>query len=82
MLWLLAFYPVPYVLAEGQDSLIFVSLVVLSLRCAESGRMFPSGFLLALACFKFHLAAPNRILGFVSPWKWRGLAGFATAVLW
>ncbi len=78
-LWLLAFYPVPYVLAEGQDSLIFVSLVVLSLRCAESGRMFPSGFLLGLACFKFHLALLIAFLALFLRWKWRGLAGFATA---
>jgi glycosyl transferase family 87 len=78
VLWLLAFYPVPYVLAEGQDSLIFLSLVVLSLRCAESGRTFLSGLLLALACFKFHLVLLIAFFAFFLPCKWRGLAGFAT----
>ena len=76
VLWLLAFYPVFYVLAEGQDSIIFLTLVVLSLRCAESNRMFLAGFLLALACFKFHVAMLIAFLVFGLRQKWQGLAGF------
>jgi len=76
-LFLLAFYPVIYVLGEGQDSLIFLLLVVLSLRAMDSGYQFLAGTLLALGCFKLHLAL---LLGFfilVLGRKWKGVAGFA-----
>src|SRR5262249_42541922 len=75
--WLLAFYPVSYVLAEGQDSIIFLTLVVLSLRCSESNRTFLAGFLLALACFKFHVAVLIAFLVFALRKRWGGLAGFS-----
>jgi hypothetical protein len=77
-LYLLAFYPVMYVLGEGQDSLIFTLLVVLSLRSMESGRTFLAGFLLALACFKFHLALLLVFFVLVLRGKWRGVAGFVS----
>ncbi|MGA7648829.1 MAG: glycosyltransferase family 87 protein [Terriglobales bacterium] len=79
-LYLLAFYPVMYVFGEGQDSLIFMLLVVLSLRSMDSGRTFLAGFLLALACFKFHLALLIAffVLLLRGKWQFRRLAGFAT----
>jgi Glycosyltransferase family 87 len=76
-LYLLAFYPVTYVLGEGQDSLIFLLLLVLSLRALDNQRAFLAGFMLSLACFKFHLALLILFLVFVLAWKWRALAGFA-----
>ncbi len=76
-LYLLAFYPVMYVLGEGQDSLIFMLLLVLSLRSMDSGRTFLAGFLLALAGFKFHLVLAIAFFVLFLRGKWRGLAGFA-----
>jgi hypothetical protein len=78
VLYLLAFYPVMYVLGEGQDSLIFLLLLVLSLRSMDNGRTFLAGFLIALACFKFHLALAIVFFVLFLRGKWRGLAGFVT----
>lgn len=77
-LYLLAFYPVMYVLGEGQDSLIFALLVVLSLRSMDSGQTFLAGFLLALACFKFHLALLITFFVLILRGKWRGVVGFVS----
>lgn len=81
VLCLLAFYPVMYALGEGQDSLLFLLLVVLSLRSLDRGWIFLAGLLLALACFKFHLALMIVFFVFLLRGKWRGLAGFATGGL-
>jgi hypothetical protein len=77
-LFLLAFYPVIYVLGEGQDSLIFLLLVVLSLRSMDTGRPFVAGLLLGLACFKLHLALLLGFFIFLLGKKWKGVAGFAS----
>ena len=77
-LYLFAFYPVMYVLGEGQDSLIFLLLLVLSLRSMDNGRTFLAGFLIALACFKFHLALAIVFFVLFLRGKWRGLAAFVT----
>ncbi|HEY4842793.1 MAG TPA: glycosyltransferase 87 family protein [Terriglobales bacterium] len=77
-LYLLAFYPVMYVLGEGQDSLLFALLVVLSLRSMDSGQTFLAGFLLALACFKFHLALLITFFVLILRGKWRGVVGFVS----
>jgi hypothetical protein len=76
--YVLAFYPVIYVLGEGQDSLIFLLLLVLSLRAMDSERPFLAGFLLALGCFKLHLALLMGFFVFLLGRKWKGVAGFAT----
>src|ERR1035438_6678580 len=75
-LFFLAFYPVIYALGEGQDSLIFLLLLILSLRSMDKGWTFVAGLLLALACFKFHLALGIAFFVLVLRGKWRGLAGF------
>ncbi len=76
-LYLLAFYPVIYVLGEGQDSLIFLLLLVLSLRALDAHHSFLAGLILSLACFKFHLALLIAFFVFFLVRKWRALAGFA-----
>jgi Glycosyltransferase family 87 len=73
---LLAFYPVVFTLGEGQDSLIFLLLLTASLRAMDGERPFLSGFVLALACFKLHLALLLAFFVFFLRGKWRGLAGF------
>ncbi len=75
-LFAFAFYPVVYVLGEGQDSIVFLLLLVLSLRATQSGRQFLAGFLLALGCFKFHLAILIAFFVFGLRRKWGSLAGF------
>lgn len=77
-LYLLAFYPVIYVCGEGQDSLIFLVLLVLSMLSMKDGRTFLAGFLLALACFKFHLALTIAFFVLCLPGKWRGVAGLVS----
>lgn len=77
-LFFLAFYPVMYMFGEGQDSLIFLLLLTLSLRAIDSERSFLAGFLLALACFKFHLALLIAFFVLLLPRKWRAVGGFIT----
>lgn len=77
-MFLLAFYPVIYVFAEGQDSLIFLLLVVLSLRAMDADRPFVAGLLLAAGCFKLHLALLMGFFVLLLGRKWKGVAGFAT----
>ncbi len=74
--YMLAFYPVLYVLGEGQDSLLFLFLVVLCWRCCEKRLAFLAGLVLALALFKFHLAIAIAFFTFLLPRRWRSLAGF------
>jgi hypothetical protein len=74
---LLAFYPVIFTLGEGQDSLIFLFLLVVSLRAMDANRPSVAGFVLALACFKLHLVLAIAFFVFFLRGKWRGLAGFA-----
>lgn len=76
-MWMLAFYPVSYVFGEAQDSLVFLLLLVLSLRVANAGRMFLAGFLLAMALFKFHLVLLIALFVFVIRRDWKGIAGLA-----
>ena len=76
-IYLLAFYPVIYVLGEGQDSLIFLLLIVASLRCMDREQLFFAGVLLALGCFKLHLALLMAFFVLLLPRKWKGVAGFA-----
>lgn len=75
-LFLLAFYPVIYACGEGQDSIIFLLLLVLSLRSMNEGRTFLAGFLLALAGFKFHLVLVIAFFVLGLRGRWRGLTGF------
>lgn len=83
VLFLFAFFPVIYGLGEGQDSILFFLLVILSLRSMDAGHSFMAGFLLALACFKIHLALLIAFFVLIPTrdWKtakWRGMAGLAT----
>jgi hypothetical protein len=77
-LFFLAFYPVIYALGEGQDSLIFLLLLVLSLRSMDKGWQFAAGFVLALAFFKFHLALGIAFFVLLLRGRWRGMAGLIT----
>lgn len=80
-IYLLAFYPVVFVFGEGQDSLVFLLLIVGSLRSMDRGKPFLAGMLLAFGCFKFHLALLMAFFVLLLPRKWKGLAGFAAGGL-
>lgn len=75
---LLAFYPVIFTCGEGQDSILFLLFLVLSLRSLTSDRRFLGGFLLALACFKFHLVLAIAFFVLGLRRQWTGVAGFIT----
>ena len=75
--WIVGFYPVIYVLAEGQDSLIFLLFLVLSFHFGQKHQMFLSGFALSLGCFKFHIALMIAFFVLLLPAKWRAVFGFA-----
>lgn len=77
VLYFISFYPLLYVFGEGQDSLIFLFLVVLSWHCSEKKLWFLSGFVLALALFKFHLALAIAFFVFLVHRRWRAVGGFA-----
>jgi hypothetical protein len=79
-LFILAFYPSVFTLAEAQDSIIFLLMIVLSLRCMDANRTFLAGMLLALGCFKPHLALLMGFFVFLLGRKWRAVAGFAAGV--
>lgn len=81
LLWMIAFYPVLYVLGEGQDSIVTLLLIVLSLWLMEDRREFISGFTLGLVLFKIHLSLGIAFFVFLVPRKWRGVAGFATSAI-
>jgi len=70
-----------YVLGEGQDSIIFLFLDVLSWHCGEKGLWFFSGVVLALALFKFHLALGIAFFVFLVRQRWRAVGGFAAGAL-
>lgn len=76
-LMLLAFYPVIFTLGQGQDSIIFLLLLVISLRAMDAKHPSLAGFVLALAFFKLHLALAIAFFVFFLRGKWRALAAFA-----
>ncbi len=70
------FLPVAFALAEGQDSLILLALVVASMTAVDQGKEFAGGALLGLTLFKFQYALPMAFLFLI--WRrWRFLGGFA-----
>ncbi len=52
------YFPAIVTLLQGQDSIVLLFLVVLSLRSLKSGKEATAGAWLGLGCFKFHLALP------------------------
>ncbi|MGB7434832.1 MAG: glycosyltransferase family 87 protein [Candidatus Acidiferrum sp.] len=78
--WIFAFYPLLFV-GQGQDSLVSLLLIVLSLRFAENKRDFLAGLLLGLTLFKVHLALGIGFFVFFVARKWLGLAGFVASAI-
>ncbi|MGH9516519.1 MAG: glycosyltransferase family 87 protein [Terriglobales bacterium] len=74
----LAFFPISYALAQGQDSILLLLLMVLSLIQVKSGNQYCAGLLLGLGIFRFQILLPMAAMFLI--WKsWRFLAGICTS---
>lgn len=72
------FLPVTMTLMEGQNSILLLVIIILSLRNLHRGSDFGAGILLGLASMKFQYVIPIALLFLV--WrKWRFLGGVATS---
>lgn len=70
----LAFFPVPYALAQGQDSLLLALLIVLAFKQVKSRQDFSAGVLLGLGIFRFQILVPMAVMFLF--WKsWKLLGG-------
>jgi hypothetical protein len=74
----LAFFPISYTIAQGQDSLLLALLVALAFVQIRSGREFYAGILLGFGFFRFQILIPMAIVFLC--WKlWKILAGMFTS---
>jgi hypothetical protein len=55
LIWMIAFYPISFALAIGQDSALVLGALLLALWFHRQGRDWPAAFFLSLAFQKFHL---------------------------
>jgi hypothetical protein len=79
LIWMIGFYPVLFVLGQGQDSIVTLLMLTLSLWLMQQKREFISGFALGLVLFKIHFAVGIAFFVFFVPRKWKGLLGFTTS---
>src|SRR5271157_101618 len=80
-----AFAPVVRALIQGQDSVLLLLLVTLSVFLLASGRVVLAGAVLGCGLFKFHLVLPLAlILALRRPRLWLGLCPVAAvlAAIW
>ncbi len=74
----LAFFPVPFCLMTGQDTLVTLAILAVSLWLLQDGRNALAGFVLGLGLFKLQLILP--IIGIFFLLRcWRLIAGFAVS---
>jgi Glycosyltransferase family 87 len=72
------FLPVTMTLVEGQNSILLLVIMILTLRTLNRGRDSLAGFLLGLASMKFQYVFPIAVLFLI--WRrWRFLAGLAVS---
>jgi hypothetical protein len=70
----LAFFPISYAIAQGQDSLLLALLVVLAFKQVKCRKDFYAGMLLGLGIFRFQILVPMAIMFLF--WKaWKLLGG-------
>jgi hypothetical protein len=74
----LAFFPVTYALAQGQDSILLALLMVLAFTQIQDRREYCAGILLGLGVFRFQILLPIVILLVLWKW-WKILAGAFTS---
>jgi hypothetical protein len=73
-----AFFPIPYAVMQGQDSLLLLLILLISMKRMEDGAQVQAGLLLGLGSFRFQLLIPVVLLFLL--WRaWRFVAGFLLA---
>jgi hypothetical protein len=74
MVLALAFFPVSYAIAQGQDSLLLTLLITLAFIKMERRQEFAAGILLGFGAFRFQFLVPIALL-FLA-WKmWKPISG-------
>ncbi len=76
LIWSALFLPTAYGIANGQDCVVLLALMIAAYECAERGWLGVSGFAIGLTVFKFHLLLLFPVLMLVSR-RFRMLAGYA-----
>jgi Glycosyltransferase family 87 len=72
------FLPVALALAQGQDSMILLALLICATRALDCGMDFRSGVFVGLTLFKYQYGLPIALLFLI--WRrWRFLLGFGAA---
>jgi hypothetical protein len=74
------FTPVLLCFLQGQDSILLLLILLLTLRALSRGQDVVAGVLLACGLFKFHLALPLFVI-FAIARKGKFIAGFASSAL-
>jgi Glycosyltransferase family 87 len=76
VLLLAAFNPISRALLQGQDSIIMLTLLVVTLVSLDHGNEAIAGLILGIGVFKFQIAIPIALL-FLLWRRWRFCLGFA-----
>jgi hypothetical protein len=77
----LAYLPIAAALIQGQDSVLLLMIIILTLSLLTIGKELSAGAVLGLAAFKFQIVIPIALL-FLAWRRWRFTAGVAiTAIL-
>jgi len=72
------FLPVALALAQGQDSIILLALLICATRALDGGMDFRAGIFLGLTLFKFQYGLPIALLFLI--WRrWRFFLGFGAS---
>ena len=77
----LGYLPVAAALIQGQDSILFLTLLCLAAHALDRHADFTAGVLVGIGLFKPQIAIPIAVL-FLAWRRWRFAAGFATAAAW
>ncbi len=76
----LAFFPVPWCLLMGQDSLVILALFAVCLWCLKREQDIFAGIALGLCLFKFQFVLPIMAIMLFRR-SWRVIAGFASSAM-
>ena len=75
LIMIATFFPVLVAAVQGQNSILLLFLLVVSLNLLDSQKDFASGFVLSMGMFKFVLVIP-MLFWLIIEKRWKSLAGF------
>jgi len=78
LIWSSLFLPTSYGIANGQDCVIMLALMIVAFELAGRDRPWASGFTIGLALIKFHLLLLFPLLMLLNK-RWRMFAGYCAA---